>query len=335
MSETTHEQRDTVLGSVGLLRADDRGLIAVFGNDRLDWLHNLTTNAVRTLSVGQGNYAFAVNTQGRVLFDMNLLVLDDAVWLDIDRRWITDALAHLNKYIVIEDVRIEAISEQWTRFDVLGAKTADVVQSIGLGHNFDVLADVQHVAGKIESIPVRCVKDNLGAIARAVVYADRAGSDTVAGQLASAVGQVGGALIDPELFNVLRIEAGVPRSVDDIDHAVIAPETMQIERGISYVKGCYLGQEVIERMRSRQSMARKLALLRVDGSTCPPHNAPVEAGGKEIGRVTSACHSPALGGILAMGYVKTQLVQPAEKLSVRFDENTVAMGVLLDGPVIR
>lgn len=328
-------QRKQVLEHAGFLRVMDRGLVRVTGRDRLEWLHNLTTNTVKTLTPGDGNYAFAINVQGRTLFDLNLLVLDDAVWLDIDRRWFDDALGHLNKYIVVEDVALTPITDAWARFDVLGAKTADVIKGLGLGHNFGALADVQHVAGAVDGVTVRCVKDNLGAISRAMLYAEAAEAAKFGSALAAAVEAVGGVEMDADLLNVLRIEAGVPRSVDDIDHAVIPPETLQIERGISYVKGCYLGQEVIERMRSRGSMARKLTVMRCDGNQLIPHNAPIESGEKEIGRVTSSCHSPAVGGVLMLGYVKTLLAGAGQKVRARIDENATIEVEILDGPLIR
>jgi len=328
-------KRKQALEHAGSLRVMDRGLVRVTGRDRLDWLHNLTTNAVKTLTAGDGNYAFAINVQGRTLFDLNLLVLDDAIWLDIDLRWFDQALGHLNKYIVVEDVELTPITAEWAQFDVLGGKTADVIEGLGLGHNFGALADVQHVAGTVKGAAVRCVKNNLGAIGRATLYAESAQTTEFESALAAAVIAVGGIVIDAELLNILRIEAGVPRSVDDIDHAVIPPETLQIERGINYVKGCYLGQEVIERMRSRGSMARKLTVMRADGDRLIPHNAPVETGDKEIGRVTSSCHSSAAGGVLMLGYVKTLLAGAGQKLRARIDENATVEIEILDGPLIR
>lgn len=334
ISAAQKEMHDKVLSNAGYLREVGRSLLEVTGADRLDWLHNLTTNAVKTLSAGDGNYAFAISVQGRTLFDLNILVLDASVWLDIDSRWVDDALAHLGKYVVVEDVELKRISDDWSRVDVLGSQTAGVVEALGLGHHFTALADVQHVSGTIAGAAVRLVKDNLGSINRATIYVRKDHADAFSRVLADAVARVGGMEIDAELFDCLRIEAGVPKSVDDIDHAVIAPETLQIERGISYHKGCYLGQEVIERMRSRQSMSRKLVSLSIEHDNLPPHNAPIIMQEKEIGRVTSACHSPILGGVLGLGYVKSLLAHSGDDLRVQYDRQTTAPIRVLDGPLI-
>lgn len=317
----------------GFLPVPGRRLAAASGRDRLDWLHNLVTNAVRSLTPGDGNYAFAINVQGRTLFDLNLLVLDESVWLDIDARWFDDALAHLNKYIVVEDVTLAEITDDWRRFWVLGPKTAGVVAALGGPANFDAMPAMQHAAGEHQGAAIRVVRNDLGPIPRAEIYVDASAAAAFESALEMAAAAEGLVAIEPELLNVIRIEAGVPNSVDDIDHAVIPPETLQVERGISYVKGCYLGQEVLERMRSRGSMARKLVGLKVDASDLPPHNAPVFAGEKEIGRVTSSCHSSALGGTLALGYVKTLLADDGQELVIRPDENTNVQATLVSLPL--
>ena len=89
-----------VRSGAALYAASDRGLIEVRGKDRAAWLHNLTTNAVKTLGPHEGNYAFALNVKGRVLFDLNVLALPDAFWLDIDRRFIARALARPTLFFI-------------------------------------------------------------------------------------------------------------------------------------------------------------------------------------------------------------------------------------------
>src|SRR5262249_36866033 len=101
-----------------------------------------------------------------------------------------------------------------------------------------------------------------------------------------------------------------------IDEDVVPPETGQIERGISYHKGCYLGQEVIERMRSHGILARKLVGFQVDGDETIMKNTVARAGDQDVGRVTSCCWSEALAGTLALGYVKTAHAKPGTKVSV-------------------
>jgi len=327
------ETHARVRSAGGYRRVSGRSLILVTGKDRLSWLHNLTTNAVSTLKPGDGNYAFAINVQGRTLFDLNILVFAEHIWLDIDARWLAAAMAHFNKYTIVEDVKLADISAEWARFEVLGSATAECVNVLGLGSNFAAFANVQHVAGRASGVQVELVKDNVGPILRAVLYVPAGSGDEFERLLVAAAAKLGMCAIEDRLFEATRIEAGRPASVDDIDDQVIPPETLQVERGISYVKGCYLGQEVIERMRSRGSMARRLVGLKVEGEVVPEHNAPIFAGGKEVGRVTSACLSPALGGVLALGYVKTLLVTPEQELQVAVSENQTSCARIVTLPV--
>jgi folate-binding protein YgfZ len=232
-------------------------------------------------------------------------------------------------------VQLTDISADWTRFEVLGPRTADCVEALGQGNNFAALPALQHVSGRVGSAQIVLAKDDVGPILRALIWVRAAATGICTAAISEAARRMEMPEIDAALFDTIRIEAGRPASVTDIDEQVIPPETLQVERGISYVKGCYLGQEVLERMRSRGSMARKLVGLQIEGDRLPEHNAPIFAAGKEAGRVTSACQSPALGGVLAMGYLKSLLVSANQELQVASSEasTTAARIVSLPLPV--
>ena len=136
------------------------------------------------------------------------------------------------------------------------------------------------------------------------------------------------AAVSAETIKILRMEAGIPASVDDIDDDVVPPETGQIERGISYHKGCYLGQEVIERMRSHGILARKLVGVRLSGDTMIEKGTEILSNSNLVGRVTSSCVSEALGAVLCLGYVKSALAKPGTSIRI------VAGGVEFSGEVV-
>jgi folate-binding protein YgfZ len=318
----------------GLLARDDRTVIEVTGADRAAWLNNLVTNVVKTLSPGEGNYAFATNVKGRCVFDAGILVLDDRLWLDIDRRWAEPARKHLDRYIITEDVNL-ALLDGAVRFAVVGPGAGAFAARAGCG-NFAPMAQWQHVAIHIDGAAARLVRnDFIGLPAADVVAvepnapgaaAPSGAPSTSAVPPASAslaasralASELGFVELDRETAEVLRIEAGIPASVDDIDDDVVPPETGRIEQGISFHKGCYLGQEVIERMRAHNVLARKLVGLRLAGDAIPTRGQAVAdaASGAEVGRITSACHSVALGAPLALGYVKTSCAAPGTRVSV-------------------
>jgi folate-binding protein YgfZ len=266
-------------------------------------LNNLVTNVIKTLQPGEGNYAFATNVKGRVVFDVNMLVLDDRLWLDVDERMVKAAMAHLERYIITEDVRLEDISSVMRRVAVMGPKASELVSRLRLG-NLAPMSQLQHVTGAIAGADVRMLRNDFTGLPTADFVL--AGEGAVAAS--NEISRLAGELALPELYadviEILRIEAGIPRSVDDIDDSIVPPETGQIERGISYHKGCYLGQEVIERMRSHGILARTLVGMRIDGDSPPPKGAAVKVAGQEVGRVTSCCWSETLQSLLALGYVK-------------------------------
>ncbi|GJM24989.1 MAG: glycine cleavage system protein T [Phycisphaerae bacterium] len=333
MNDTINASYKSVQTSGGFFQDTQRRLYEITGADRASWLHNLTTNTISTLQSGDGNYAFAVTVQGRTVCDLNCLVLEDRLWIDLDNRWADESIAHLGKYRVVEDVEINDVSASWTRLDVIGPKTADFVERLGMGNNFAAYADLQHSTTNIDGHEVRLVKGSTGFYMAATLYVPAASADAMQSKIQAVASELNMIELEHELQTIIRIESGIPISVDDIDSEVIPPETLQTERGISYVKGCYLGQEVIERMRSRDSMARRLVGLKISGERMPAKDSWVFADTKQVGRITSACHSVALNSVLALGYIKTSLAEDAKALRVALDESEFADAELVDLPL--
>ncbi len=299
----------------GLLARTDRATTEITGRDRAAWLHNLVTNTVKTLSPGEGNYAFATNVKGRCVFDAGVLVLEDRIWLDLDRRWLDAALKHLNRYIITEDVTLTR-HEVAVRFAAVGPAAGPFAARIGCG-NLLAMAQWQNAAAMLGGAAGRVARNDFLGLVAADVYVMGADAGKAAEAARAIASELGVAEIGRDAAEILRIEAGIPASVEDIDDTVVPPETGRIEQGISYHKGCYLGQEVIERMRAHNVLARKLVGIRVEADSPPPRGAPVVREGVEIGSVTSACWSESLAAPLAMGYVKTAHSSPGTALVLR------------------
>lgn len=297
------EQYSAAHGAAGIYTRSDRALIEVTGKDRATWLHNLVTNSVKTLSPGEGNYAFATSVKGRTVFDLYFYVLEDRIWLDVDDREREKALAHLNRYVVTEDVALADRTGDVARIAMIGSRVVDVCAEVGIT-NFAAMASLQHVGVTVAGGTCRVVRDELGGLPVAEFFVEPPHGGAIDSLRASA-NAIGILEIGHDAFELLRIEAGRPASVEDIDEEVVPPETGQIERGISYHKGCYLGQEVIERMRSHGVLARTLVGITVEGEERPVRNAKVVQNDQEVGRVTSCCWSEAAGSLLALGYLKT------------------------------
>ncbi len=297
------EAYKTIAERGGYLDRTDRGLIEVRGNDRAAWLNNLVTNVIKTVSPGEGSYAFAPNVKGRTVFDLNMLVLNDRLWLDIDRGWVVEAKSHLDRYIITEDVELEDMSDAFGRIAVMGPAAKDVAGELGFG-NLVPMAQLQHVERDVDAVPVRMVRNDFAGPACAeFIYP--AAAEGAREHIVTACGSASLIAASEDVVEVFRIEAGIPASRKDIDADVIPPETGRIEQGISYQKGCYLGQEVIERIRSQGIVAKRFVGLQTDGDAAESPPARIILDGKDVGRVTSACWSESLNAGLALGYLKT------------------------------
>lgn len=299
----------------GLLARTDRAVIEITGRDRAAWLHNLVTNTVKTLAPGEGNYAFATNVKGRCVFDAGMVVLEDRLWLDLDRRMLDVADKHLNRYIITEEVTLTR-HEDAVRFAAVGPAAGPFAARIGCG-NLLAMAQWQNTSATLGGATGRVVRNDFLGLAAADVYLLGADASKAVEAARAIASDLGIAELFRDSAEILRIETGIPASVEDIDDTVVPPETGRIEQGISYHKGCYLGQEVIERMRAHNVLARKLVGIRVEADSPPPRGATVVRDGAEIGSVTSACWSESLQAPLALGYVKSAHAAPGTAVAIR------------------
>jgi folate-binding protein YgfZ len=276
----------------------DRGLLILTGTDRQGWLHNLVTNTVTTLTENGGNYAFAVNVKGRILFDVNVLCVRDALWLDLAAAAVARAAAHFDRYLFREDVRIVNASGQYARLGCCGPQARDLARQLEVT-NFMALPALESVS--LADGEARLVRHDFAGQpgfelivprGRAAVWWDRlaAGGVRPAGY---------------RTLDVLRIEAGIPWLGRDMDEHVLPPETGQAERGISYHKGCYLGQEIMERLRAHGVLTKRLVQLRVADGTGVELPATMRRDNLDVGRITSLVAHPREPYWVGLGYVKT------------------------------
>jgi folate-binding protein YgfZ len=303
------------LDAAGIHDARERGLIEVTGQDRAAWLHNLVTNTVKTLRPGEGVYAFATSAKGRILFDCHVLALQDAIWVDVDRQLVGKAIEHFERYHIGEDVRLMDRSDEYCRVILLGPKAAEIVATLGATQagSLPAIGSTQvMLAGK----PRLMVRNDAFAGAFGLELHVEAADAAACWERLMELGRPVIRPVGRTAVDVLRIEAGIPVYGQDIDEEVVPAETQQNERAVSYEKGCYLGQEIVERMRSRGSLGRKLVGLRLSGSAGVHPGAALTAEGSNVGRLTSACESYAAGGTIGLGYVRIGYAEPGTRLRV-------------------
>lgn len=317
-----------------LVNRSDRALLRVTGADRASWLHNLTTNQVKNLGGGEGNYAFVLNLKGRILFDVNISARPDCLLLDVDRRCLSVGLAHFEKYTITEDVTVTDVSDTVERFGLTGPRIPALLGDVGVTQ-LNAMPDFGTMTGSFAGRDITIIRHDFSGTLGVEIITESGAGAALWEFLASAGRQDPGVVVGEDALDIHRIECGLPRYPQEINDDVLPGETGQSERAVSFQKGCYLGQEVVERMRSRGVVARKLRGLVLEGAAIPPGGSElVDAGGHAIGRVTSACHSIGRNAVVGLGYIKTGSSAAGIAIAVRVDGGLIP-GTVADLPLVK
>lgn len=285
-----------------LIDLSARGKIRVTGEDRVRWLHAMTTNHIAQLEPGKGCYAFFLNAQGRILADANILCLADHFLLDTEPETRERLYAHLDKYIIADDVTLEDVTREWAAIGLEGPQAGRLLASLG----------APLPAGSHQTAPWGAwlvARLSASGAEGYWVLAPAAERQAVVERLREA----GAVEADRADVHVVRLEHARPRYGEDLTERFIANEA-QVLRAMHFDKGCYLGQEIVERARSRGHLHRLLVPLRIETTQAPLPGAELTAEGKSAGEVTSADFSPGLGCVVALGYVRDAYARPGAQL---------------------
>lgn len=299
----------------GILPQPARGRIVVAGTDRASYLQGLLTNDVVSLVAGQGCYAAYLTPQGRMISDLWVYELGDAMLLTLPLPQKDMVLAKLDQFIFSEDVQLGDVTESYGAVAVVGPLAADVLRrALGLaGPLLDGLPEHGNARVDWNGIPLIVLRTSDAGEPGLELLAPR---EHVA-SIEQALRANGAIDVDPETAEVLRVEAGVPAFGRDMDEHTIPLEAGIENRAISFTKGCYVGQEVIIRVlhRGHGRVARKLVGLVFPDDRVEAAGGVLQADGREVGSVTSAVVSPALGRGIALAYVKREAAVPGTRVT--------------------
>lgn len=271
-----------------------RGKLRTTGEDCVRLLHAMTTNHIEQLQTGQGVYAFFLNAQGRILADVYLFHLGDSFLLDTEPETAGKVFAHLDKYIIADDVALTDETPLWSTLAVEGPDAAAAM--VRLGAPLPALA--YETAGWGTRLIARAAATGpLGFR----IFAPLGERPALIGQFAGA----GIAEADAEAARTVRIEHGKPRYGEEITERYLTQEAAQLH-AVHFNKGCYLGQEIVERVRSRAQIHRRLASVRIRSTKPPAPGTKLKVDGKDAAEIASAVFSPALGEVAALAYVRTE-----------------------------
>ncbi|MFQ5696005.1 MAG: YgfZ/GcvT domain-containing protein, partial [Terriglobia bacterium] len=268
----------------------------------------------KALQAGEGCYATLLTPQGHIVADLYALRMDDHVLLECDWLRKEPLRQTLEKYIIADQVEMGDLSGRLASLSVEGPQSGPLLTAAGaitlpgqeLNHTWVELAGTPvHVTRQSET------GEEGYRLHFVAEYAQNVWDALVAQQKVVPWKPVGRAAL-----NILRTEAGVPWFGAELDESTLPPEAGLEATAISYQKGCYVGQEIIERIRSRGHVNRKLTGLRLEAEPLPAAGAKLLAGGKEAGHLTTVVNSPALGGPIALGYVRRQHLEPRTALEL-------------------
>ena len=274
-----------------------RGKIRATGDDRARLLHAMSTNNVSAMQAGDGLYAFFLNAQGRILADAYVYNLGEAIWLDTEPEVAAKILEHLDKYIIADDVTLEDETGQWAAIGLEGPASIACATELGIAVPEQKYHWLEFGDGFVARV-ASATPDGL----RVFLPSGQEG-DFVRRLEAAGIPQVQG-----EDARVVRLENGIPRYGEDITERFLVQETQALH-GVHFNKGCYLGQEIVERVRSRGQVHRLLAPIRIKSKEPVAAGTKLVAGDAKAAEVTSSVYSPALGEVVALAYVRSEALQ--------------------------
>ena len=291
--------------------------LLIRGKDRTRWANGMVTNNIRDLAPDRGLYSFILTPQGRNQGDLVIYNRGDELLATTDREQADGVLALLRRYIIMDKVEIEDISEKLVSIGVGGPKAVETLSRAGIDAAALEPGQVLDTTWRDSAISV--VRNTHPNSDSHEIWLAPQGVDTLWQALVNAGAQpVGSGAL--ELYRIAR---GIPRYGVDLRERDLPQETGQ-EHALNFSKGCYIGQEIVERIRSRGSVHRTLIGFELQGDP-PERGAKVLAGDKEAGEITSAARVPVgdAGRSLALGYLRREFVTPGATVKVAGQNATV------------
>lgn len=294
--------------TAGILDLSFRSRICLAGADRVRFLHGQVTNDVKRLQPGEGCYATLTTGKGKLQSDLNIYCLPEELLLDFEPGLTANVVSRLEKYLVADDVQVVDVAPHYGLISVQGPQAAAVVQALGIFPTVPTTTLSFTQIAHSDSGELYLMNHARLGSAGFDLFVPAGALEALTTQLEAAAKTCNGGLCGWDAFEIARIEAGVPRFGADMDETHLASECGIEARAISYQKGCYIGQEVLNRIHSFGHVNRELRRLRIEANakTVPAPGAKLFSGEKEVGHVTSAVWSPRLNAVAALGYVRRE-----------------------------
>ena len=316
-------------GGAGLIDLSSRGRLLVSGSEAVMFLNGLITNDMKTLAVNTWMPAAFANVQGRLLAVVRVINREDGFLIDTECVTHDTVLKTLQRFTLAGDFRVTDVTDETVSLSIQGTSAESIMRTV-FGN--------QTTVERRKVMNAKLANGQVVTIIRATHTAED-GFDLFvdvndAQPLRESLIKAGAQNVGLETSETLRIEAGIPRYGIDMDETTVVTEA-NLDEAVSFTKGCYLGQEIIVRIKHRGHVAKKLigvilgvnAELRRDAKVLSTDD-------KEIGRVTSSTFSPRLDRTVALGYLKYDYLAPGTQVKVSAGDGTIRAEVA-DLPFVR
>ena len=291
--------------SAAWLDISSRGKIRATGEDRVRLIHAMCSSDIESLRPGEGSYSFFLNVQGKIQTDSRIYVAEDHVLLDCEPERGPGLLEHLEKFIIMDDVTLDDAAPRSTMIALEGPRAESITREVVDGKLPEPAPHSHSTRGD-----VRLFRSSLSGQPGLWILVERAQKAELITNLEAA----GAPAATEEDYRVVRVENQVPRCGSDFDN-LVPHETQQLH-ALSFTKGCYLGQEIVERVRSRGKVNRLLVGLELEGDAVPAEGSPIIVEDKEVGRLTSPAFSPRLNRVVGFAVLRREAASPGTQVQV-------------------
>jgi folate-binding protein YgfZ len=309
-TDGTRAEFKLLTSNCGVFDLGFRAKIQLTGGHRVRWLNGMITNNVRDLAPGHGVYGFLLTPQGHIQGDVYAYQRGDSLLMDTDQTQLEKVLGIFRRYIIMDDVQIGDLARKLTAIGLAGPSSGDVLKRAGI--DFPSLQALQLADVTWREIRMTVVRGDNPLVELYELWLSPENLAAVWDALIAA----GAGPVNSAALELLRIASGIPRYGQDIRDRDLPQETEQ-QRALSFTKGCYIGQEIVERIRSRGSVRRGFTGFEIDGPL-PAPGTKIEANGKEAGEITSTAYLPVENGdrAVALGYLRREFAMPGQEVAV-------------------
>lgn len=323
---TTKDEYDAASGGLAVYDMSYRGKLRLGGKECLKFMQGMLSNDVLKLENGKGTYATLLNVKGRMIADLYIYRDGQDALMDMEQGLNEKVSELFLKYRLSYKATIDDVTEKYAQLCYIGPKSTQYFSRI-LGEDLSNLSELSFVKSEIEGVEVFVVKVKRTALSSFELYVPVASEALITSHFLKSLDDISPQFIGFDTYEILRVEAGIPTYGVDMDE-----NTIPIEAGLwdalNFEKGCYIGQEVIARIKWRGHVNRHLVGFELDGEIRPGVGDKIYIDEKEIGYVTSSVFSYRINKYIALGYIRREYKEQGTRIRVVSSEKEISCAVV-------